>query len=640
MVLFAMQGFAQNTSYPRRLWKLTDVTGELKLKGQYRKQHTTINDFSEFQKSKYFTGSIILNTKNYIWHPNFMTLDIGGEYSPESNIEDYIVTPDQAEIRTLKGLNIKSTFFSNSLVTISTLFSFNENYSNRENLTNLKSNGKRWGSSLLLKLKNLPITINYEDLKFNQKEIETGFSYKMEQKNLNVNAIKSFGKNDRTEMRYTNSDYIRKEYNNSQLRNQNNNISLQSQIYFDSEKKYLFNSYLYNNNQAGNNNYNIFNVTESLLLKLPHHLQFNSDYNLYNLNIEAQKSNLSKISSTLIHTLFKSLTTNIGYEYSNKNHTFYREVRNSKKFNINYTKKIPTGLLNLSYQFMHLNDQMNSESILLPVLNEQYVLTDGNIVLIERPFIDLRTVVVKDETGTIPYRLDFDYILIKQGEFTEIQRMPGGQIANGASIFVDYVAIQSGSYKYDAISNRINVNISVLKGLINAYSHITIQNYKNVEFTDFLTLNYLEQYFYGSNIDVGFADGGIEFDHYLSTITPYKMTRFFLNLQGNIKERLMLSLNGNIRDYDMLNEDIKRKFSDISGNISYRFSQNSNINLNLIYRKQIGEGVDLDLLTGRSEFKTVYRKLFVTLGLEIYNRNYLNDKIKFNGAYVQFSRKF
>lgn len=635
-----MQCIAQNMRYPNRLWKLTDVTGELKLKGQYREQETIMQDFSDTEQSFYYSGGIALYTKNYIWNPNFMTLDIGGEYSPESNMDNYIVAPDRAEIRTLKSFNINSTHFANSLVSLTALYNFNESLSNRENLTNLKSNGNRWGGTLLLKSKFLPVSVSYYDMRYEQKEIETDFIYRTVQKTFNANTHKSFGENDKTDLRYSNSNYARQEYNNFELQNKINSVSMMNQIFFDSEQKYAFNSYIFNNNQRGDNYYNIFNVSENLNLALPYHLRFNSDYNLYNQHLTDQSSILNKISASFDHFLYESLISGIYYEYSSNNHTFYDEFRNTAKLNVNYIKKIHNGQLNLSYQFTYLKDKMNSTPALIPVINEQHILTDGNITLLDKPYVEQGTVVVHDQTGTIIYRPDFDYILINQGDFTEIQRMPGGQISNGGTVFADYITRQSGAYKYDALTNRINGNLSLFKGLLRLYSAVTFQDYKNVEYSDFLTLNYLKQYFYGSTVNLGFADAGIEFDHYLSTITPYKMVRYFLNLQGNYNEKLLLSLNGNIRDYNMLDEGEKRNFADLSGNITYNFNNNSKIDLNLGYRNQRGKEINLDLFTGRSEFKTVYRQIFVTIGLEFYKRNYLDEKINFKGAYAQIARKF
>jgi hypothetical protein len=50
--------------------------------------------------------------------------------------------------------------------------------------------------------------------------------------------------------------------------------------------------------------------------------------------------------------------------------------------------------------------------------------------------------------------------------------------------------------------------------------------------------------------------------------------------------------------------------------------------------------IDLDLLTARAEFHSVFNKLHVRIGLEMYRRFYINSEFAFNGAYVQLTRKF
>ena len=62
-----------------------------------RDQLRTGNRISEKQKSSFVSAGILLRTKNYIWSPNFITLDLGGEYSPDKANEKYLVIPDQAE---------------------------------------------------------------------------------------------------------------------------------------------------------------------------------------------------------------------------------------------------------------------------------------------------------------------------------------------------------------------------------------------------------------------------------------------------------------------------------------------------------------------------------------------------------------
>ena len=58
------------------------------------------------------------------------------------------------------------------------------------------------------------------------------------------------------------------------------------------------------------------------------------------------------------------------------------------------------------------------------------------------------------------------------------------------------------------------------------------------------------------------------------------------------------------------------------------------------YRFQEGKGLDLDLLILRADLKTQYRAIYVTLGIEGYNRNYVSEKRNYWGSFLRIERKF
>jgi hypothetical protein len=136
------------------------------------------------------------------------------------------------------------------------------------------------------------------------------------------------------------------------------------------------------------------------------------------------------------------------------------------------------------------------------------------------------------------------------------------------------------------------------------------------------------------------VNGGVEYDNYASSVIPYKLMRYFLQIQGSFKNKLLYSLNGNYRDYKEIDNETDQKYTDVSGNIAYMFTAVSKLNVELGYRKQIGNAIDLDLLTLRTEFTTTYRQLFFKVGVELYRRTYLNEDVNFNGAYIQIIRNF
>jgi hypothetical protein len=92
----------------------------------------------------------------------------------------------------------------------------------------------------------------------------------------------------------------------------------------------------------------------------------------------------------------------------------------------------------------------------------------------------------------------------------------------------------------------------------------------------------------------------------------------------------------------MLNEPEARvqRYTDITGKAEYVIIKQTKLNLDVMYRKQQGRGIDLDLLTARLELTSVIYQLYVTAGVEVYRRNYIGEKINFKGIYMQISRRF
>jgi hypothetical protein len=153
-------------------------------------------------------------------------------------------------------------------------------------------------------------------------------------------------------------------------------------------------------------------------------------------------------------------------------------------------------------------------------------------------------------------------------------------------------------------------------------------------------LNYLTQYRYGIRFDLKFISGGCEYEDYQSTIIPYEMVRVFLAGNKNFNEHLLVSFNANVQKYNYPNEEIDQIYADISSKLAYRIMDKTKVGLDLGYRKQIGSGIDLDLLTARLEGTTQIRQLYLTLGMEKYMRNFLGETNDYTGIYFKLVRRF
>jgi hypothetical protein len=218
--------------------------------------------------------------------------------------------------------------------------------------------------------------------------------------------------------------------------------------------------------------------------------------------------------------------------------------------------------------------------------------------------------------------------------------MPGGQIANRTKVYVDYTSMQPGSYRYDVNFHEVTANILLFNHIAEFYYRLGYQDYHNLQTTEYLTLNYFTQNVAGLRLEYKFASGGVEFETYSSNIVPYRSVRYYLVLQGSLKNRLLYSLNGNLRDYFMLDDSTDQKYMDVTGSATYSFNRFFSVNVEVGYRKQIGQRIDLDLLIARGEFLATVRQMSFRIGLETYQRDYLHEKTSFIGGHIAITRTF
>ena len=641
-LLGPVAAYAQTDPSPG-FWHLRNVSGEIDLKGQYRQLKSSFNEIEEDQRSTYLLSGFKLNTSSYLWHKDIVLIDLNGAYSPELRNEQYIMVPDRSEVRTLKKVDLKATLLNNKPVSLQGFYNYDQSYYNRELLTNVRSSNQLWGGILSLNSKFMPVRLTYRNQKWDQKETQTGRTFRMDQENLEARASKSFGSGDRTELLYSRHNYFYRYAELHRTEHLINRLALNNSIFFDSRRRYNLNSRFNWYDQEGTTSFRRIELLEGLTMQLPHHLKLSANFNLYNLKDTQQTWDQKRGQASLQHKLFKSLTSKLYLEVTRirlESGNLSRESDFRGGVDLKYTKKIPTGTLNLSYRYYRHEHATDGTSGMVQVIDEEQVLSDGEVTLLQKPYVEDQTVVVTDVTGALVYQLNFDYILVTRGVFLEIQRVPGGLIPDGGPVYIDYAYQQPGSYSYGANNNHFGASILLFKRLLELYYNYSVQDYPKVIQGDLLTLNYFRQHVYGVRLDVGFARAGVEADLYKSNIIPYRMRRYYVDVNWNFKSALMLTMNGNIRDYRMIADEVDQWYANVSGKLVYRISPTMRASLETGYLNQRGANINLDLLTSRAELHAAFNKLQVRVGLEMYRRLYQNSEFAFNGAYIQVTRRF
>ena len=644
LFLMAFQGKVLSQSIDNSLyfWKLHDIGGEVRLNGFYREQERIGLNINDFQKSSFLSGGIIIKTNSSFISKNFLLLDIDAAFMPETSRDNFMVTPDQAEVRTYKKIGGGATFFREKKISLNVFGDYNECFSSRENLTDVKSTNKHWGAALNYSNKLLPISIDFHNRNWEEKEIQSNRKNTFNQSVFGARINKSFTKRDLNEFRYSHEENLNLNQNYYRIANISDNIDFINHVDFDRKQKYSINSMLTNFNQQGIVNVKRFQLNESLLLNLPKNFSFMGNYNFFDTHLSVNDFKQHSVNTILEHKLFKSLKSRINFDYNTINHTVYEQSSTKYGAEINYSKNIPTGQFIFSYRYDRYHQSYNSDPVNLMVRDEQYNLADSKIVLLKLAYIDISTVVVKDATGTIIYQIGLDYILIQRGNYIEIRRIPGGLIADNASVLIDYSASQPGKYSYDANIHFLSSSIYLFHNILSFSYRFSTQDYLNLKQTEFITLNYFTQNNIGCRIDFNFINAGAEYEDYKSSILPYHRMQYFINFQTQLGKKIVFALNANMQNYTMLDqpEPVKQQYIDANAKVVYSIIRNTKLNVDVMYRNQSGRGIELDLLTAKAELETNFHRLFLSIGAELYRRNYVGEQINFKGAYFKLARKF
>ncbi|WKK67280.1 hypothetical protein [Lutimonas zeaxanthinifaciens] len=643
ILLISLTGYGQNNNYAPAFWKLMSYQGEVELYGQYKEIYSFTALLENKQSNLLYSGRLDLNTKSYFWHPNFMVLDLSLGYNPGAGQDVSILMPDYAIRNSAHYLNARASFLNKQRARFSGFFNYRDSYGNLENLTRINTKDLSWGGNFDYHNRILPISLVYKNFNVEQQEEYTDRLYLDEGYELLGNTKKSFGKLDEHEFFYTQRNYSRELVNSYITINNTSNFNLRNRIFFDRNKRYLFTSNISKFDQKGTNPYDRFWLVENLNFRLPYKVRLNGMYKLSSNHQSGIENNNQDIQASVQHQLYQSLYSSLFYKNTNNNHSNFNRAFDRLGFDLNYKKKIPLeGGLFLNYNYFLQPEKGTSKGENIVVVRESHLLTDGIITLLKLPNVYKETVVVTDESGNFIYQENIDYILIERDEFLEIQRVPGGLIPNGSVIYVDYIADSLGDYKFDMVSQNFMARVTLFNNNIEAFYRFRKQDYNNVETDSDLAIQYIDQQTYGLRINSKYFSAGFENDDYKSNIVPYNLTRYFVDLKATIKNRVNLSLKGSFTDYHMIQEEGRtQSFLDISGYVNYRLGYNTQFDLRAGYRKQDGEGIDLDLFIAGAEITTEFRRVTVKLIGDLYRKNYLiTEKNHFNAVNLRIIRKF
>ena len=128
--------------------------------------------------------------------------------------------------------------------------------------------------------------------------------------------------------------------------------------------------------------------------------------------------------------------------------------------------------------------------------------------------------------------------------------------------------------------------------------------------------------------------------NYESNIVPYRSARYFMTVSHTMGTALTTFISGNWRDYVLTHDDEQQQFADISGRILYAWTRSTTASLDGGYRFQDGRGIDLKLTNVRFQLSNRFRELIMTVGIDVYRRDFSGETLNYNGGFIRIERTF
>ncbi len=622
-------------------WNQLLLKTTLGLDGDYRSQERILKSgASDRPKTSVLTGYIKLQSRSYVVHPNLLVLDIDFGYQPASRKYKYVVLPDRTEALTSKKLDVRATVFSQRPLSFSVYRYTAHVFNRRELITDVEVQKKSTGASLRFTGRVLPLSVRVSKERWDQLEIETNRHFYDRRKTLSAQVNRSFWGRDVNQVRYTFTDYSRSYAALYSIQNTIDELNISNRFDLSSSRTSTFVSSVLFYRQKGVFDFRRMQANENLILSLPARFALQGNYQRVAYKRPDYEMTVDQSQLALEHHLYMSLRTRLYYRFSNSDQPGVQDQRRLLGLVADYQKHIPGGLLSLSYELRRQRQDHSSVPGRLVVVDEAHELWDDRTVLLDNPFVELGTVYVTDESGTVVYQENLDYLLIAQGAFVEIRRLPGSQIPNGGLVYVDYVAEQERSYKFKAWNRKVGGRLSFFRRAVEIYYNYYDQDYDQVSNPEVVSLNYLVERIYGTRLQLRGVRLGYEKHSYNSSIIPYRYEQYDAGLLLGASARINLFVSAQYRDYFLLRDQERQRYLSANGQLSYRLTRILKFNLEGSYRSNRGRSIDLDLANLRAELATAFRRMTFVVGVQIYRRNFLGEQINYNGAYFRIARHF
>lgn len=495
---------------------------------------------------------IFVMTHSYVYHPNFLLLDFGAG----PILQRGSVNTELGETRsggTLYNLSGRATFLRDKPYRGSLFYEhLNPTLSVAPGQV-INQEATRYGFdvSLLDAFTPIPVALDATRSRFKGRGADRIIDDQADR--LNLRASRSFGALGMTQVHY----YAAKQDSQSGSPNlpiqassaSNQSLSADTRLQFGADRRYSlvnlisFNSQRY---QLGAGAVPDRKDARVLLdLRAIHSADLHS-FGTYDYSASDQgvlTSTLQAAAAGLSYTLSPQLSTTLGAR-TESNHTSQFDTRAwGADGSVRYQRDLPVGTGQASYGLRYERRDQQSTAPQTSVIGERLTLASTVFVTLVRQRVIAGSVTVSNVDRTQTFVEGLDYLLTVVGLDTRIQRLIGGNVADGQEVLVDYAYDVGGTYAFSQLNQNLSLSWTPTR-YINVYFRYFDAAPHIISGAPTFQLNTVRSSTYGTRADMPlrlawetWLGGGYEHENRRETISPYR--REFYDLYAQIEDPIL-----------------------------------------------------------------------------------------------------
>lgn len=388
--------------------------------------------------------------------------------------------------------------------------------------------------------------------------------------------------------------------------------------------------------------------TAGARLRLHHSDTLNSwyDYSFDSVNRPDQDQVSQTGTATVNHQLFDSLTTfaTAGFNIFDIPTADFSSDEIFGNFDTEYRKEIPGGRLSAGLDgFVSFADQSELGAP-VDVVDRLFIFDAADLIVINQRNVIAGSIVVTDVTGIITYVVGADYLVMTFPDRTDIRRIPGGAIAPGQAVLVDYTIGPEPGGSTDTYGLGVDFRYTIERGLlagISLYGGYFRQDENRSIITSGFPENDFSDLLYGVEYDIWKLYFRAERRHRDSTLASFVQTRLEAQYTDNFGRGSALVLSALYQDIDRPDQLARTQTTTFSGQWNQVVSDYLRIALTLQYQL-VDDSVGLNSEAFEQQFDLVWRYAQTEFYAQVRNsiRNTDADDTWFQKVIVGIRREF